>query len=66
MNCADNSGAKNLYSIACFGIKGHLSKLPSASVGDMILCSVKKGSPKLRKKGKYSQTHTKFLFSLKI
>lgn len=51
MNCADNSGAKNLYTIACFGIKGHLSKLPSASIGDMILCSVKKGSPKLRKKG---------------
>ncbi|EAR93002.2 60S ribosomal protein L23 (macronuclear) [Tetrahymena thermophila SB210] len=50
MNCADNSGAKNLYTIACFGIKGHLSKLPSASIGDMILCSVKKGSPKLRKK----------------
>ena len=52
MNCADNSGAKNLYTIACFGIKGHLSRLPSASIGDMILCSVKKGSPKLRKKGK--------------
>ena len=49
---ADNSGAKNLYTIACFGIKGHLSRLPSASIGDMILCSVKKGSPKLRKKGK--------------
>ena len=41
MNCADNSGAKNIYVIAAFGIKGHLSRLPSASIGDMVLCSVK-------------------------
>ena len=26
--------------------------MPSASVGDMIICSVKKGKPELRKKGK--------------
>jgi large subunit ribosomal protein L23e len=51
MNCADNTGAKNLYCISTFGIKGHLSRLPSASLGDMILCSVKKGKPALRKKG---------------
>jgi hypothetical protein len=66
MNCADNSGAKNLYTIACFGIKGHLSKLPSASIGDMILCSVKKGSPKLRKKGKkYLNKHTYIFYKNK-
>ena len=51
MNCADNTGAKNLYCFAVYGIKGHLSRLPSASVGDNILCSVKKGKPELRKKG---------------
>ena len=50
MNCADNSGAKNLYIISVFGIKGHLNRLPAASVGDMCLCSVKKGKPELRKK----------------
>jgi large subunit ribosomal protein L23e len=50
INCADNSGAKNLYIFAVFGVKGHLSKLPQASVGDMCLCSVKKGKPELRKK----------------
>ena len=51
LNCADNTGAKNLYIISVFGIKGHLSRLPSASVGDAFLCSVKKGKPELRKKG---------------
>ena len=50
MNCADNTGAKNLYVVAVCGIKGHLNKIPSAGVGDMCLCSVKKGKPELRKK----------------
>ena len=51
MNCADNSGAKNLFVIAVFGIRGRLNRLPAASVGDMFVCSVKKGKPELRKKG---------------
>ena len=51
MNCADNTGAKNLYIIAAYGIRGHLNRLPAASIGDMVLCSVKKGKPTLRKKG---------------
>lgn len=51
LNCADNSGAKNIYVISTFGIKGHLSRLPAASIGDMVLCSVKQGKPALRKKG---------------
>lgn len=41
LNCADNSGARNLYVISAVGIRGHLSRLPSAGIGDMILCSVK-------------------------
>ena len=52
MNCADNSGAKNLYVIAVRNIKGHLNRLPAAGAGDMIVASVKKGKPELRKKGK--------------
>ena len=51
INCADNTGAKNIYMVAAYGIKGHLNRLPGASLGDMILCSVKKGKPELRKKG---------------
>jgi large subunit ribosomal protein L23e len=54
MNCADNSGAKNLYIIAVCGIKGRLNRLPAAGVGDMVLATVKKGKPDLRKKGKSS------------
>lgn len=50
MNCADNTGAKNLYVISVKGIKGRLNKLPSASVGDMVMATVKKGKPELRKK----------------
>merc|ERR1712086_1096777 len=49
-NCADNTDAKNLYMIACTGIGPRMSRLPSGSVGDMFLASVKKGKPELRKK----------------
>uniref|UniRef100_A0A0R3SX74 Large ribosomal subunit protein uL14 n=1 Tax=Hymenolepis diminuta TaxID=6216 RepID=A0A0R3SX74_HYMDI len=50
INCADNTGAKNLYVIAVFGVRGRLNRLPSAATGDSIVCSVKKGKPELRKK----------------
>ena len=50
MNCADNTGAKNLYVIAVHGISGVLNRLPSAGVGDMVMATVKKGKPELRKK----------------
>merc|ERR1712137_1050514 len=50
MNCADNTGAENLYIIAVYGIKGRLNRLPAAGVGDMFLGTVKKGKPELRKK----------------
>jgi large subunit ribosomal protein L23e len=50
MNCADNTGAKNLYVISVCGIKGRLNRLPAAGVGDMVLATVKKGKPELRKK----------------
>ena len=54
MNCADNTGAKNLFVIAVKGIKGRLNRLPAAGSGDMFVASVKKGKPELRKKGKWS------------
>lgn len=50
INCADNSGAKNLSIMAVRAIKGRLNRLPAAGVGDMFLCSVKKGKPDLKKK----------------
>jgi len=50
INCADNSGAKNLYIISVKAIKGRLNRLPAAGVGDMVMATVKKGKPDLRKK----------------
>lgn len=52
INCADNTGGKNLYIIAVKGIKGRLNRLPAAGAGDLVLATVKKGKPELRKKGK--------------
>lgn len=51
MNCADNSGAKNLYVISVHGWGARLNRLPAAGPGDMIMATVKKGKPDLRKKG---------------
>lgn len=50
MNCADNSGARNLYIIAVKGFGARLNRLPAAGVGDMVMATVKKGKPELRKK----------------
>lgn len=48
-------GAKNLYIISVKGIKGRLNRLPAAGVGDMVMATVKKGKPELRKKGECFQ-----------
>ena len=50
MNCAYNTGAKNLYVIAVKRWGSRLNRLPGASTGSMVMCSVKKGKPDLRKK----------------
>ena len=58
MNCADNTGAKNLYIIAVKGIRGRLNRLPAAGAGDLVLATVKKGKPELRKKGQRREERT--------
>mmetsp|Transcript_2827 Transcript_2827/g.4075 ORF Transcript_2827/g.4075 Transcript_2827/m.4075 type:complete len:141 (+) Transcript_2827:44-466(+) len=50
INCADNSGAKNLYIISVKGYQGRLNRLPAAGVGDMVMATVKQGKPDLKKK----------------
>lgn len=50
LNCADNSGAKSLFVIEPYGFGARLNRLPDAGVGDMVVASVKKGKPELRKK----------------
>lgn len=49
MVCADNTGAKELELISVRGYKGVLNRMPSAGVGDLIIVSVKKGRPDMRK-----------------
>lgn len=50
INCADNSGAKNLYIVAVAGTGARLNRLPAAAPGDYVMATVKKGKPELRKK----------------
>lgn len=50
VNCCDNSGARNLYIVSVKGFGARLNRLPAASAGDMVMATVKKGKPELRKK----------------
>ncbi|MCR6623528.1 MAG: 50S ribosomal protein L14 [Candidatus Verstraetearchaeota archaeon] len=49
LKCADNSGAKIVQVIGVVGLKGRLRRLMSASVGDMVIVSVKEGTPEMRR-----------------
>lgn len=64
MSCADNSGARNLYIISVKGIGARLNRLPAAGVGDMVMATVKKGKPELRKKGTLFQNATRRLLRI--
>lgn len=46
---ADNSGAKEAMVIGVIGYKGRLRRIPYASVGDVVVVTVKKGTPEMRK-----------------
>jgi len=47
--CADNTGAKELQIITTTKYAGTRRRTPKAGVGDMVVASVKKGTPELRK-----------------
>ncbi len=49
MICADNTGAKLLQMVMLTGFKGRSRRIPAASVGDIIIAAVKRGSPQMRK-----------------
>jgi len=49
ITCADNTGAKTLRVVQVTKAKTRLSRVPAASVGDSIVCVVKRGPPDLRK-----------------
>ena len=50
MNCANNTGDKNLAIMTVNGIGGRLNKITVTRVDVMCVCSVKKGKDVLRKK----------------
>jgi len=49
IKCTDNTGAKELKIVQVVGYKGRLRRVPVATVGDMIMVSVTRGSPDMRK-----------------
>jgi len=49
LSCADNTGAKKLRLINVMGYKGRLRRVPAACIGDMIMVSVSKGKPELKR-----------------
>lgn len=49
LDCIDNSGAKVVEIIAVKGYKGVRRRYPSAALGDLVVASVKKGTPEMRK-----------------
>jgi len=50
VKCTDNTGARELRIIQVAQYKGRLRRVPSAAVGDMVIVSVRKGTPDMRKK----------------
>jgi large subunit ribosomal protein L14 len=54
VNVADNSGAKEIMIINVPLIKTRLRRLPFAGVGDLVVASVKKGTPQMRRQIVYA------------
>ncbi|MBI4363166.1 MAG: 50S ribosomal protein L14 [Euryarchaeota archaeon] len=49
MECADNTGARIIEIFSVKGYRGVKRRSPAAGIGDMIIASVKKGTPEMRK-----------------
>ena len=50
----DNSGAKVLKIFTVYGLKTVKGRLPAAGIGDLVMASVKKGRPDMRKQTVYA------------
>ncbi len=50
----DNSGAKVIKIFTVIGLKTVKGRVPSAGVGDLVMASVKKGRPDMRKQTVYA------------
>ncbi|MEM2934481.1 MAG: 50S ribosomal protein L14 [Methanocellales archaeon] len=49
LECADNTGARVLEIISVKNYRGVKNRLPRAGIGDIVIASVKKGTPEMRK-----------------
>ena len=49
VEACDNSGAKEIKIFSVFGQKTVKGRIQSAAIGDMVMASVKKGKPDMRK-----------------
>lgn len=54
LNVIDNTGAKVIEIITVPGYHGVHRRVPSAGLGDLVLASVKKGTPAMRKQIVYA------------
>jgi large subunit ribosomal protein L14 len=49
LDCVDNTGAKVLQVIAVKGYRGVKNRYPKAGIGDIVIVTVKKGRPEIKK-----------------
>lgn len=49
LDVADNTGAKVVQIIAVPRVGSHKRRYPAAAIGDRFICSVKKGTPEMRR-----------------
>jgi large subunit ribosomal protein L14 len=54
LECIDNTGAKVIEIIAVPKYHGSHRRYPSAGIGDIVVASVKKGTPEMRKQVVYA------------
>lgn len=54
LECIDNTGAKVIEIVAVPKYHGSHRRYPSAGVGDIVVASVKKGTPEMRKQVVYA------------
>lgn len=50
----DNTGAKTIKVLTIPGYHGTARRVPSAGIGDIVIASVKKGSPEMRRQVVYA------------
>ncbi|MFQ6105492.1 MAG: 50S ribosomal protein L14 [Candidatus Hydrothermarchaeaceae archaeon] len=54
LECIDNCGAKTIEIISVVGGRGVRRRVPRAGVGDLVVASVKKGTPEMKKQKVYA------------